>query len=332
MGTKSYAIEMAEIICKGNLDFFLHHKKRTKRIRFILNGNLTNEQKAQNLFSPVMTYFSHQAIRDNNVSKYIETHGEISYKQISNSMMQDQNGWSDKCNKLTHFNAFTGCGYSKSKNTCNNIELMKKCPVPMHNLRNGNLNQKAYSLYLFIRDVCSNDIIAFIDSIADKHLFSYPYTSTDVIATRDELVFEFAKIYGVGNKLASMTLSNLLMCDRRRTRWNRIGQAMIAVDGLVHNFLHRTGILRLYASEHKYGNKCAELCVKTIDNLAHAIDARQFDEKYPQYFPMFVRNSIWSFCSESGRNICSKKPNPITGSCKQQGVCPIYESCPKIAL
>jgi hypothetical protein len=184
---------------------------------------------------------------------------------------------------------------------------------------------------LFIRDVCKGDIIAFIDNIVNANIVQPP-KGTGVADARDELVAEVSNVYGVGNKLASMALSNLLMCDRRKKRWNVVGQSMIAVDGLVHNLLHRTGILKLYAAEHKYGNKCGKLCVKVIDDLAHDIDTRQFNEKYPQYFPMFVRNSLWSFCSESERNICSKKPNPTTGLCRKQGICPIYESCPKIAL
>jgi hypothetical protein len=34
------------------------------------------------------------------------------------------------------------------------------CPLPTHDLRNGRLNQAAYSLFLFMRDVANGDLSA----------------------------------------------------------------------------------------------------------------------------------------------------------------------------
>ena len=36
----------------------------------------------------------------------------------------------------------------------------------------------------------------------------------------------------------------------------RVGETLVAVDTLVHNFLHRTGILRRLGAEHPYGERC----------------------------------------------------------------------------
>jgi hypothetical protein len=42
-------------------------------------------------------------------------------------------------------------------------EQSPACPLPNHWLRNGRLNQTAFSLYLFIRDVAGGDLVAWID-------------------------------------------------------------------------------------------------------------------------------------------------------------------------
>ena len=39
--------------------------------------------------------------------------------------------------------------------------LIDSCPLPTHN---GNLNQLAYSLFLFIRDIANGDLVGWIDA------------------------------------------------------------------------------------------------------------------------------------------------------------------------
>jgi hypothetical protein len=57
-------------------------------------------------------------------------------------------------------------------------------------------------------------------------------------------------IHGVSDKVLTMTLSGLLLASQK-PRWTEAGAHMIAIDTLVHNFLHRTGILhRLGAVIH----------------------------------------------------------------------------------
>jgi hypothetical protein len=54
-----------------------------------------------------------------------------------------------------------------------------------------------------------------------------------------------------------MALSDLLLAgDAKRSVWIEAGGAMIAVATLVHNFLHRTGILRELDADHAYGPGC----------------------------------------------------------------------------
>jgi hypothetical protein len=50
---------------------------------------------------------------------------------------------------------------------------------------------------------------------------------------------------------------------------------MVVVDSLIHNFLHRTGILRRLGAEHPYGARCyrAGGCAYILARLAADIDA-----------------------------------------------------------
>src|SRR3954451_15087867 len=56
------------------------------------------------------------------------------------------------------------------------------------------------------------------------------------------LLQPLAEIHGVSNKLLSMALADLFLGgDPDRERWVVTGASMIAIDTLVHNFLHRQG-------------------------------------------------------------------------------------------
>jgi hypothetical protein len=70
---------------------------------------------------------------------------------------------------------------------------------------------------------------------------------------------------------------------------------MIAVDTLVHNMLHRTGILRFYQPSHEYGPMCYEKkgCFTVIDKVSKLIDCSNFNKGYPAYFPRFVQHSLF---------------------------------------
>ena len=93
---------------------------------------------------------------------------------------------------------------------------------------------------------------------------------------------------------------------------------MIAVDSLVHNFLHRTGILDSYQLDHAYGPRCHAQngCLGVIQDLANRIDCREFNPTLPAHFPRFIQYYIWAYCGQSGENICNGnkckpgKPNP----------------------
>jgi len=61
----------------------------------------------------------------------------------------------------------------------------------------------------------------------------------------------------VSDKLLNMSLACLLLAgDPARKLWIEAGAGMIAVDTLVHNWMHRSGILKRLRSEHPYGAAC----------------------------------------------------------------------------
>jgi hypothetical protein len=78
---------------------------------------------------------------------------------------------------------------------------------------------------------------------------------------------------------------------------------MIVVDTLVHNFLHRTGILNRLDATHPYGPGCYRPtgCAEILQQVAREIDARKFNAEFPATFPRFVQSAI-DGTSAVGRN------------------------------
>ena len=164
--------------------------------------------------------------------------------------------------------------------------LIDTCPLPGHQFRNGNLNQLAYSLFLFIRDVAGGDLVSWIDgrlAEADDGL-----ASDRVAQMADAIIGPLSGVHGVAGKVLSMVLSDLLVVgNEHNPRWGQVGGSLIAIDTLVHNFLVRTGILKRANAVHPYGPQCygPTGCAAVLSGLSEAIDARQFNSAFPRVFP-----------------------------------------------
>ena len=127
--------------------------------------------------------------------------------------------------------------------------------MPSHDLRNGHLNQAAYSLFLFIRDLANGDLIGWID--AQLQGANSPAGSDRLARMRAALIEPMREIYGISDKVLAMALSALLLgAPEKMVLWTEVGGTMIAIDTLVHNFLHRTGILQRFNANHQYGVAC----------------------------------------------------------------------------
>ena len=131
-----------------------------------------------------------------------------------------------------------------------------------------------------------------------------------------------------------MILAELLLGgDPERERWVSTGASFIAIDTLVHAFLHRTGILRRFGAEHPYGDRCYAPggCSDIIEGLAKRIDAREFGDDNPACFPRFIQHAIWRFCSQDRLNVCNG--NRIDDRCRcANWCCPVFRDCHRIQL
>jgi hypothetical protein len=101
-------------------------------------------------------------------------------------------------------------------------------------LRNGRLNQTAYALYLFIRDIADGDLIGWIDQrLQAANSLAGP---DRVPRMRNAVIAPLREIYGVSDKVLTMALSSLLLGAPQRMRlWQEVGASTIAIDTLVHS-------------------------------------------------------------------------------------------------
>ena len=131
-----------------------------------------------------------------------------------------------------------------------------------------------------------------------------------------------------------MALSGILIgAADVRPRWLQVGVQLIAVDTLVHNFLHRTGILARFKAAHAYGPNCYRPggCADIIARIARQIDASAFNRTFPAYFPRFVQLAIWRYCSQQGLDICNGNRLDDRHRC-QNLHCRLYRLCDRIRL
>ena len=148
------------------------------------------------------------------------------------------------------------------------------------------------------------------------------------------LIEPMREIYGVSDKVLAMALSSLLLgAPKKMILWIEVGGTMIAIDTLVHNFLHRTGILARFNANHSYGAACYRSggCADIIAAVAEQIDARQFNSSFPKVFPRFVQHAIWRYCNQSGLDVCNGNRIDDGKRCSNLD-CRMRLMCDRIAL
>jgi hypothetical protein len=278
------------------------------------------------LYAWLMGGFSYQGISDSNAESYIAKYGNADWFEIESGLAEPRG----RCPKLDGFDAYRGCGYRKTIRTCGNPEALGTCPVPSLPLRKGSLNEQAFSLFFFIRDRCGGDLVGFLENT-----ISSGADGPDPISSgREALLSAFGEVCGVSRKLLSMMLSTLLIgADPERAPWVAVGCSMVAVDSLVHNHLHRTGILAAYGAHHRYGQRCfAENgCEAIIRDLAGRFDTRSVNPRYPASFPRMVQHAIWRFCAASELNTCNGRNIKDDVRCALDW-CPLWSRCSRLPL
>lgn len=279
------------------------------------------------LFEHLVRSFSLQGISDRAAWTYMENHGQPTWRDL-----QRVSSRPPACPKLRGYWTFYGCGYRKAARTCAEPGTISRCSVPRHALRNGRLNQMAYSLFFFIRDIADGNLVDWIDrSLSQAHFGS---AKNRVRRMRRALVEPLRNIYGVSDKVLNMTLADVLLAaPASKPQWRETGFSMIAIDTLVHNFLYRTGIQSRLGAKHDFGPACyaTDGCDDIVRRLAGQVDARQFNSDYPQNFPRFVQHAIWRFCAQSELNVCNGNNIDDRFRCDNKD-CPLFHRCKRAAL
>lgn len=312
------------VCCFAGSGTWLDDNRGNLRAQGVIAGLRTNDTAA--VFDWLVETLSYQGIADRVAADYMQRHGRITWRQIARDLQAQPT-----CPKLRSYWTFNGCRYAKGSHGCAEPEHLHACPLPRHNLRNGHLNQLAYSLFLFIRDLAAANLVAWIDATlanADSR------TSDRLVRMQDSLLRPLRNVHGVSDKVLAMSLSMLLLAaGTSRPAWAQVGARLIAVDTLVHNFLHRTGILARLAAPHTYGPGCYQAggCAAIIRMVAQQIDARTFNRGFPKVFPRFVQHAIWRYCAAGGLNVCNGNRIDDTESCNNR-YCQLFSQCDRVVL
>ncbi|MDX7950500.1 hypothetical protein P7D22_04825 [Lichenihabitans sp. Uapishka_5] len=192
------------------------------------------------------------------------------------------------------------------------------------------LNQAAYALFLFVRDICGGDLVGWLDDrLARAASISGPRRGPDL---RHAVLASLTNVFGISAKVLSLALSDMLLGgDPGRPLWVETGASMVVVDTLVHNWLHRTGCLHDLAAEHAYGRGCYAPggCAEVIA-AAERIDARRFCPGGPTVFPRLLQRAVWVFCAAEGHDACNGNRIDDAQPCAQ-GECPV-SACRRVPL
>lgn len=276
------------------------------------------------LYSWLMSTFSYQGLSDQAVSNYIAKHGNARFSDIESGLLI-----TDPCQKLSGFWTFESCGYQKAQRTCSRQEQLNCCPLPKLLLRNGRLNQTAFSLYFFLRDIAGGEVVSFID----RQIEEIPNNASPRMV-HQSLVPAWMGIFGVSEKVVSMALATLLLsAPAEKIEWQTAGCSLIVVDSLVHNFLHRSGLIDLLGEPHPYGRKCyvENGCFDVVGSLSKLVDARRFDAHFPTFFPRFVQLAVWRYCAQSVWNVCNGNQIDDKRRC-DNGECYLHDECARKRL
>ena len=164
------------------------------------------------LYDWLMPTLSYQGVSDAVAWAYMDRYGSVTHAEVVAALDA-----TPACPRLGCYWSYAECGFAKSAYTCGSPEhLDDVCPVPRHDLRNGRLNQTAYSLALFLRDVCGDDLVGWLDTrllAADM-----PGSVNRPAVLRTAVLDPLSGIYGVSAKGLVDGAGRLTPCRRPRAR------------------------------------------------------------------------------------------------------------------
>src|SRR5829696_462241 len=131
----------------------LHHRLAKRGIVAAVQAHDTPA-----LFGWLVEVLSLQGISDAAAFTFMDQHGRASWDDVARGLQTQPS-----CPKLTSHWHFHRCDFVRSRGTCAQPAHYPACPLPALPLRNGALNRMAYGLSLFIRDICDDDLVSWID-------------------------------------------------------------------------------------------------------------------------------------------------------------------------
>jgi len=75
------------------------------------------------------------------------------------------------------------------------------------------------------------------------------------------------------------------------------------------------------------GGRCADI----IEGLASRIDASEFGDDCPSYFPRFIQQAIWRFCAQDVLNVCNGNRIDDHSRCGNW-CCPMFQNCHRVSV
>jgi hypothetical protein len=195
---RDYALNLVHRVCclAGDTEFLA--RRRSGRCNSLASAIERHDSGC--IFNWLVQTLSYQGIADRIAHDYMQRHGSARWARIKASL-----GRKPSCPKLRGYWPFYDCRYRKGSATCAEPRHLGACPLPRLPLRNGHLNQMAYSLFLFIRDVADGDFVGWIDA----QLSSVNSKSVDRIAAlRQAIIGPLRNVYGVSDKVLTMALAD----------------------------------------------------------------------------------------------------------------------------
>ena len=253
------------------------------------------------LFDWLISALSYQGISDQVATDYMERHGRPRWADIDAKVAA-----CPTCPKLESYWHFHGCRYTRSAGYVQS--LTTSMPVPCRPTSCATVGSTRWPTRYSCSFATSPTPIWSGGSTGNSEV---PMTEPTPIGLPDYaklVIGPLREVYGVSDKVLTMTLSCILLAAPKRLRlWHEVGASMIAIDTLVHNFLVRTGILARFEANHSYGAACYQAggCADIINAVAQRIDAQQFNPGFPQPFPRFIQHAIWRYCAQSGLDVCN---------------------------
>ena len=171
------------------------------------------------VFDWLMAALSYQGIADAVAYDYMERHGRAAWRDIDQKLGRGVQSPQAQATGIS-----MAAATKRAAGPVPSPSTSARCPLPSHDLRNGHLNQTAYSLFLFIRDIADGDL---------DRLDRRPTGGRQQSAGPDRLpawaaalIEPMREIYGVSDKVLAMALSALLLgAPKKLVLWAEVGAA-----------------------------------------------------------------------------------------------------------